>query len=371
MALYYMHDSAQKEDFSVALQKIHNAMIAKMKTKTDKRNALELQTILQQIKRTARDLDSMDDSVVKAAMQSEFYELIEGAANIQRGLIDSKGHKVHGGNLKTSKIFYRQHGTKTIQEADDILEEDLAAVITAAESMGGNTNVSITDFLVGGSSATTRSIANLADDQAKEILQKLAEHENKKVSTRIGKATGKVDISGNNITLSYSKELPFVIERFLMLMKDAAISAKNYKSTSWAGGQMSIKDLAEINLQLGHTNLYKAITGALSEVKLGHRQQHDIFYRGINTIINNSHGYGNITQLHFNHLRFIYELRGSGLLGSDGLVMPVKYLIYNDPDSDAIFVKDTASIILEILESSTRINSLLGEVTLSAYKVQS
>ena len=77
------------------------------------------------------------------------------------------------------------------------------------------------------------------------------------------------------------------------------------------------------------------------------------------------------TQLHFNHLRFIYELRGSGLLGPDGLVMPVKYLIYNDPDSDAIFVKDTASLNLEILESSTRINSLLGEVTLSAYQVQS
>jgi hypothetical protein len=70
-------------------------------------------------------------------------------------------------------------------------------------------------------------------------------------------------------------------------------------------------------------------------------------------------------------LRFIYELRGSGLLDQNGLVMPVKYLIYNDPDSDAIFVKDTASLILEILESSTRINSLLGEVTLSAYKVQS
>jgi hypothetical protein len=40
----------------------------------------------------------------------------------------------------------------------------LAAVITAAENLGGNTNASITDFLVGGSSATTRSIANLADD---------------------------------------------------------------------------------------------------------------------------------------------------------------------------------------------------------------
>jgi hypothetical protein len=68
-------------------------------------------------------------------------------------------------------------------------------------------------------------------------------------------------------------------------------------------------------------------------------------------------------------LRFIYELRGSGLLGSNGLVMPVKYLIYNDPDSDAIFVRDTASIILEFLKSATRINSLFGEVTLSASKV--
>jgi hypothetical protein len=34
--------------------------------------------------------------------------------------------------------------------------------------------------------------------------------------------------------------------------------------------------------------------------------------------------------------------------------MPVKYLIYNDPNSDAIYVKDTASIILEALDSATR-----------------
>jgi hypothetical protein len=52
----------------------------------------------------------------------------------------------------------------------------------------------------------------------------------------VGKATGKVDISGKNITLSYTKDLPFSIERLLFLMKDAAVSAKNYKSTSWIDG---------------------------------------------------------------------------------------------------------------------------------------
>lgn len=365
MPLYYMHNSTKKEDFSVALQKIHDAMIKKMKTKTDKRNALELQSILQQIKQTAKEMNSISDSAPGAAINSDFQELINQAFLFQ------KKSGVHGGLLQANTLFRRQHGTKTVKEADDIFEEDLAAVLAAAEFMGGNTSISMQDFLVGTSSTTTRSIANLADDTASGILQKLAEYENKKVSTKITKNTGKVDINGKSITLSYSKDLPFSIERLLVLMKDATISAKNYKSTSWANGQVSIKDLAEINLQLGHTNLYKAITGALSEVKLGHKQQHEIFYRGINTIINNSHGYGDITQLHFNHLRFIYELRGSGLLDSNGLVMPVKYLIYNDPDSDAIFVKDTASLILEILQSSTRVNSLLGEVTLSASKVKS
>ncbi|MDD7754540.1 MAG: hypothetical protein PUJ51_08535 [Clostridiales bacterium] len=51
--------------------------------------------------------------------------------------------------------------------------------------------------------------------------------------------------------------------------------------------------------------------------------------------------------------------------------MPVKYLIYNDPSSDAIYVKDTASIILEALDSAIHSNNLLGDITLSASKVKS
>ena len=91
----------------------------------------------------------------------------------------------------------------------------------------------------------------------------------------------------------------------------------------------------------------------------------------MNTILGNLHGLGNITATHFSHLRFIYELRGSGLLDNNNLVIPVKFLIYNDPSSDAIYVKSTASIILEALDKSTRGNNLLGDIYLSASKVRS
>ena len=52
MALY-----SDSEDFSVILQNIHNALISKMKRNTAKKEALELQSILQQIKIIARDFD--------------------------------------------------------------------------------------------------------------------------------------------------------------------------------------------------------------------------------------------------------------------------------------------------------------------------
>lgn len=104
---------------------------------------------------------------------------------------------------------------------------------------------------------------------------------------------------------------------------------------------------------------------------MGHKQQLEFFYRGINTILYNSHGNGDLTAQHFRHLRFIYEIRGSGLLNKNGYVAPVKYLIYNDPSSDAIFVKDTASIILEALEASSRSSKILGELSISASKINS
>ena len=360
---------SKEQDFSVILHNTHNAMLAKMKRNTSKKEALELQQILQEIKLVAHDFDNVSNSVIGQEMRDQYEELINLAFTFQSPF--------HNKNMKASTLFRREHGMKTVKEADDIFEEDLAAILAAGEFMGtGNQTIQIQHFLFGGTSTGTKATSaykqkGFIDEEelAEDLIKKLAEKENKRASSQIGKATGKVDISGKGITLNYTKNIPFKVERLMTLMKDATVSAKNYKSYSHRTG--GYRDLSELGIHLGNSNLYKAVTGALSEVQMGWRQQTAFFYRGLNTIIHNSHGYGDLARTHFSHLRFIYELRGSGLLDENGFILPVKYLIYNDPNSDAIFVKDTASIIIEALESSMRDDNLLGGISISASRVKS
>ena len=55
------------------------------------------------------------------------------------------------------------------------------------------------------------------------------------------------------------------------------------------------------------------------------------------------------------HLRFMYELTGSGLIDPEmsppAPLDTVDFIIYNDPTSDKIFVKSTKEIIAEILDN--------------------
>lgn len=358
---------SRNKPYGEILEEVHRRMRLKMLRNQHKKEALELQTILQEIKRVAADFDNLDDSVIGQELKDQYQTLIELTFNIQS--------KFHSNNFKASTLFRRGHKTKTIAAADNIFEEDLAALLTAGELLGGNENINIEYFLFGTKGTGTKSTRHynpndlIDDEKVEKLLQQLAEKEQRRISTQVRDATGKIDISGKAVTLQYSKNLPFKVERLMQLMKDATFSAKSYTSRAW--DLENKKDWSEIGLHLGNSNLYKAVTGALSEVQMGYKQQNSFFFRGINTILNNSHGLGDITATHFSHLRFIYELRGSGLLDENGLIMPVKFLIYNDPSSDAIYVKSTASIILEALDNATRGNNLLGDISLSASKVQS
>lgn len=362
MSLY-----SNSEDYSVILQRVHDHLRSKMYNHTSKKEAKELQDILQEIKLAAHDFDNLSDSYIGNELYKQYYDLINQTFKIQS--------VYHNSNFKASTLFRRGNKIKTISEAGNIFEEDLASLMAAGEFLGGNETIQVQSFLFGTQSTGTRAtqkynINNLLDDEkVEDLLKKLAQKENKRISTQVRNAAGKVDISGKAITLNYSKTLPYKVERLMELMKDATFSAKNYTSNAWDITKK--KDWNEIGLHLGNTNLYKAITGALSEIQMGHKQQTSFFFRGVNTILNDKHSYGSITAQHFSHLRFIYELRGSGLLDQNGLIMPVKYLIYNDPSSDAIYVKDTASIILEALDSTIHSNNLLGDITLSASKVKS
>ena len=357
------------KDYSQILQDVHDRMILKMKTQTLKKNAQELQTILQEIKLVADHFNPKNNSPVSNELLEQYQDLVKQAFEMQKGY--------HQNSFTFHTLFHRAYSPKSVLKsgADDIFEEDLAAILAAGEFLGGNETIQLNSFLTGGQSSSTRAVSKynplttmIDGKNVTDLLKELAEKESKRVSTQVREATGKIDVNGQAVTLNYTKSLPIKVERLMQLMKDATFSAKNYTSHAWDIN--NTKDWTEIGLDLGNTNLYKAVTGALSELQIGYKQQTKFFFRGMQTILNNSHSYGDLTAQHFTHLRFIYELRGSGLLNDQGLVTPVKYLIYNDPSSNAIFVKDTASIILEALNSATRTNNLLGSITLSASKVK-
>ena len=361
-----------KEDYATLLADAHNTLLARFERLDDSKNALELQNILTEIKRTARSLGKNRDPVDQA-LYDQYKELIDTATSLQN---QSRANKSGLGQFSSSGLFSRAHDIKTSTNlADDIFEEDLAAVLAAAGQLYGENlqDVNIEMFLFGGKSASSRAIKNVdfEDELGNTVIDLInkmaekAEYRAKSKSFRV--ATGKIDVRGYSKTLEISLDTPVKIARLMELMKDATFSAKNYRSYR----KGNYIDIDEIGLHLGNTNLYKAVTGVLSEIGAGRKQQNSFFYRGAYTYLGNKHGLEEEVAAHFGHMRLIYELRGSGLLDETGHVLPVKYLIYNDPSSDVVYVKDTASLLKDLL-TSTKVNyKLFGGITLSAGKVKS
>lgn len=362
----------RKTSYSVILNEVHQNMFNSFKNQSqDKNNALELQELLQEIKKRAKDFKSVNTSISGQMLEDEFDQLINEAVKIQ----NRDGHH----NFSASALFRRSHKDyqKNIKtNADDIFEEELAAILAALNSLSGQKNVSIklNSFLSGRKQTGTLATQSLTKEFNKDvtnILTQLAEREKVKLSTQVQDSSGKIDIDGENVYFDATKKINTNLDRLRALMKDATFSVKNYRSLHLdKNNNMSTVALSGIRLKLGNTNLYKAITGALSEIGYSVKNQQAFFFRGITTMKNNNHGNANITKEHFSHLRFIYELRGSGLL-KNGISTPVKYIIYNDPDSDDIFVRDTVSIIVEILQSEWHNDNLFKSITISANRVKS
>lgn len=98
-----------------------------------------------------------------------------------------------------------------------------------------------------------------------------------------------------------------------------------------------------------------------------------MYYRGLQTIIKADSPSASPEEVfkHFTHMRFMFELSGYGLVDETGKPLFAKFLIYNDPAGDAIYVRDTASIILEEFERGASAANLFGEMLLSASRVNS
>ena len=157
---------------------------------------------------------------------------------------------------------------------------------------------------------------------------------------------GKIDVKGYeiNITGNPTAELLEIYD----LLKDATFTAKNYNSMTWdEKAKTYVEAIGRNTLSLGKTNVYRAIVGTLEDLGFNERTAVSAFWAGYNKINNGD----NYVSTHFHHLRYIYELIGSGIKYNGVSFGTAKYLIFNDP-SGGIWVKSTAEILSDLLNSS-------------------
>lgn len=290
--------------------------------------------------------------------------------------------------LGGTRLFRRTHSKflgKTNAKADDVFEEEFATLITSLMKKKGilNKDISTSVMLIGGQSATTEAIENLSEE-TKNTLIELTNEAIAEQGKRLGKetvqtkyikeivaATGKVDVSVP-MNIEISENGNDLINNFLKAIQGMNFSLKNYRSKILSKNKktgkynyIGTRSEGEISLHLGDSNLPKAVMGALSPY-LSVKDQENVYYRGITILSGKSKepdtaSYKEINE-HFAHLRFIYELRGQGLL-ANGSNQVVDFIIWNDPDSENIAVESTLAIILDRWE---QYSSLYGRVSLAA-----
>ena len=357
------------------LEDTHNIIAMKMASLRKQQEALELETILREIKYTAFIMRSKKSELpVTANYFFEQYEdLINTAFNISN--INRDSNKQLG---KASALFRRSSDTSTVKGANNIFQEELASIFAAMDTLGGSNVAPIQEkfdiYLTGQKTSGTASmrISKQIQKQAMDMTAKAARRwSDKAVSTGLAENRSiKADVE--RVQTILSKDVSSKIQQLHRLTSGKSFSLKSYSSYRTTEAHTKDPSFSKISLGLGDTNLYKAITGSLS-LTMRARGAERTYYRGMQILAGQTRPPDTDTlenvARHFSHLRFMYEFAGIGLLKEDGSMSMVDYFIYNDPDSENIAVRDTASIIFEEMNNSKRSNLFSGQVEIAASRI--
>lgn len=370
MARYNSLRHFHNDPFASILNDIHSKMARKMRRLNEDARAKQIENVLVEIKRTAIELkQGKQNSAVLKTVKDEIVQLIQTTFN--------KQITAHTALKEPFNLFQRQHQRVQAVKADDIFEEQLGYLIEAAASMR-QINVDI-DLILGGQDiATTATINNLTKQMESQIISitnkaiqnqaKNINQKNPKLVRTIQAKAGKVDI--RTAVLEVEGKTDDIISNFLRVISGATFTLKNYKTKSWKDGELTEKDLRKMKIHLGDSNPYKAITGALSEIYPNIKIQNIIYYRGMEILSGQSEPPDSASlsqvQQHFGHLRFIFELRGSGLIDEHGMKQTADFFIWNDPTSEKIIVRSTAALIQDRWE---RYASAFSAISLKAAKL--
>lgn len=157
--------------------------------------------------------------------------------------------------------------------------------------------------------------------------------------------SGKTDISAKQIEFVISSQIPEQMQQVLSLLSKAQFTLKNYGTGSKTIEALIRKGLDPTQIHFGDSNVWRALVAVLTE--LGYRMN------VIKSIYYSAYASGDASaQLHFYHIRYVYELTG---LGQNYIEKELKqfgeaeFLIWNDPDSANIYVRSTADLVLEMM----------------------
>ena len=312
---------------------VHENMVIKYKTNKvqDSASALMLQMFFQDLK-----------SVASGGVANMFDEEI---LNIILTYIQENG-TVMGSNFLVKNIFSKRGGER--------FERELASIIEAVWNEVSLEDFNIDNVLIGAQTANISVSSEGLTNEANKILQKVGAKTQVKIqenssNSRLKKyyipsVAGKIDVKGYEVRVRANAD-PRMLQIY-NLLKNATFSAKNYDSMMW---DEKLKDFVQATghatLSLGKSNIYRAIYATLSDFGYDTKTIESAIMAGFNSINNGNNSVAN----HFYHMRYMYELTGSGIFYEGTNLGAVKYLIYNDPHG-GIYVKSSAEIMSDVLK---------------------
>lgn len=328
-------------DLNTEIKKVHGRLEKKFDEKYANRmakDALVIQEFLQKIKSFS---DSpFEDAIIKG------YEQTNGTTN---NLFREAYQKTN------SKEPFEQQLTQIFNLAINqaIQESNMAQVVGTSTGItkAGAKNIDV---------EIPNQIIKALKDKGKTKLVESLQIQSRPVQ-------GKVDVQIQKIESGVLMQIEDKdVRRFLKAISGKTYSLKNYSKKS----SRTTLRTAGLTLGKGDASLYKSISGGLLEAFGGMsvERQQKIFSSGLEVLAGTAESPSikaeDVSQ-HFSHLRFIYELRGSGLYGETDLkagksLLPtVDFLIWNNPNGSQIEVESTAKLVYDLLTANNKIN-LLG-----------
>lgn len=355
----------RRQSFYDTLNYIHNKLVMKMRNEASEKieKAAIIQNVLSEIKKYEKSLKlASSSSGVVTYIDQEYRDLISDTFTILNEERANRGFRP----LQNSQIlFYRANkDIKSIQ--DDITEDSLAAFMMAFERRyteqgehtwtvhaTGKQGADVEAVKEGISDTLQNAISRAINDTAESYGKNLRQYE---IQTN---KSQKIDVKGLQSEITFTKDVSQDIQKLGEALSGVSFSLKNYTTHNL---EINPQD---INLKLGDTNLYKAITGVLSDFYPSTQDQTAIFFRGFQIMqgycskdsrypSSDPHAKADDVITHFSHMRFVYELRGQGLLDQNNNSGVVDFLIWNDPSSEYIEVRSTAELILNEFSSNRR-----------------